>query len=65
MGSRCGELQRTLHRRRDELERVIEGMVKDHILSFQVTSNGHGAPTTRYITAKKHIVTSEKGDATW
>jgi hypothetical protein len=53
------ELQRQLHRRREELERVVEGMVKDQIIGAQVTPNLHGSPSTRYFKVHRQSVTSQ------
>jgi hypothetical protein len=58
------DLQRTLHRRRDELERVIEGMLKDQVLAIQVTQNVHGPATNRYVATQNNTVAPKKGDAT-
>ena len=53
------DLQRQLHRRREELERVVEGMVKDQLVGIQVTSNLHGSPSVRYFKQKNHSVTPQ------
>ena len=45
------DLQRHLHRRREELERVVEGMVKDSLLSETVTLRANNTRTVRYIRA--------------
>ena len=52
------ELQRQLHRRREELERVVEGMVKDQLVGTKVTPNPHGSPSTRYFASAGQSVTS-------
>jgi hypothetical protein len=45
------DLQRQLHRRRDEMERVVEGMVKDRLLSEAVTLHANNTRTVRFMSA--------------